>query len=174
MAKIAKKNFIVLQLLGHLDRFCLKAARRLFLHLLELFLKPVGFLTQESFGLRRMMKHKQFMGKQAMQGISPLHLEDLLAGAERLRPADLQNRKTHEAGHNTTDIDTLLTQFRNVRMGTVGRLEQTSGEGLRHTSLHPRLEQAMTVVDLFFFVAEHDDHHLARIGDIIDAQGSGA
>ena len=101
-------------------------------------------------------------------------LEDLLAGAERLRPADLQNRKTHEAEHNTTNIDTLLAQFRDIRMGTVGRLEQTSGEALRHTSLHPRLEQAMTVVDLFYFVAEHDDHHLARIGDIISAQGSRA
>lgn len=101
-------------------------------------------------------------------------LEDLLAGAERLRPADLQNRKTHEAEHNTTDIDTLLAHFRDIRLATVGLLEQTSGEGLRHTSLHPRLEQAMTVVDLFYFVAEHDDHHLARIGDIISAQGSGA
>jgi hypothetical protein len=72
------------------------------------------------------------------------------------------------------DIDTLLAQFKDVRGGTVARLEQTAGEALRHTSLHPRLEQPMTVVDLFYFVAEHDDHHLAQIDDIIGAQGSRA
>jgi hypothetical protein len=27
----------------------------------------------------------------------------------------------------------------------------------------------MTVVDLFFFVAEHDDHHLARITEMARA-----
>jgi hypothetical protein len=34
---------------------------------------------------------------------------------------------------------------------------------LQLTAHHPRLEQPMTVVDLCFFVAEHDDHHLAAI-----------
>lgn len=101
-------------------------------------------------------------------------LDDLLAGAERLRPADLENRRTHEAGHNAAEMDTLLSQFRDARMRTVARLEQTSDESLRHTSLHPRLEQDMTVVDLFNFVAEHDDHHLARISEIIQAHGSDA
>ena len=31
------------------------------------------------------------------------------------------------------------------------------------TALHPRLETPMRMMDLFYFVAEHDDHHLARI-----------
>jgi predicted short-subunit dehydrogenase-like oxidoreductase (DUF2520 family) len=29
------------------------------------------------------------------------------------------------------------------------------------TSLHPRLKRPMRLIDLCFFVAEHDDHHLA-------------
>jgi hypothetical protein len=29
--------------------------------------------------------------------------------------------------------------------------------------VHPRLQQPMRVVDMAFFVAEHDDHHLARM-----------
>jgi hypothetical protein len=33
--------------------------------------------------------------------------------------------------------------------------------------LHPRLNQPMRVVDLLFFVAEHDDYHLARISELI-------
>ena len=101
-------------------------------------------------------------------------LEDVLAGAERLRPADLENRKTHEAGHNETDMDSVLARFRDARMTTVARLEQISDESLKLTSLHPRLEQAMSAVDLFYFVAEHDDHHLTRISEIIEARGSDA
>jgi hypothetical protein len=30
----------------------------------------------------------------------------------------------------------------------------------------------MSVVDLFFFVAEHDDHHLVRITEIVGEQES--
>jgi len=32
---------------------------------------------------------------------------------------------------------------------------------------HPRLKVKMTPVDLAFFDAEHDDHHLLKISDII-------
>ncbi len=34
---------------------------------------------------------------------------------------------------------------------------------LDRVALHPRLQQPVSVVDLGFFVAEHDDHHLATI-----------
>ena len=94
-------------------------------------------------------------------------LEDLIAGADRLQGADLENRQTHEAGHDRRRIDDLLGEFRAERTATVGRLEELSVADLRRVSLHPRLEQPMTVVDLFFFVAEHDDHHLARISEIL-------
>jgi uncharacterized damage-inducible protein DinB len=94
-------------------------------------------------------------------------LEDLLSGHRQLQPADLQNRKTHEAKHNQRHLDDLLSDFRATRMATVGKLEALSDDMLRRTALHPRLKQAMTVVDLFFFVAEHDDHHLARISEIL-------
>jgi uncharacterized damage-inducible protein DinB len=93
-------------------------------------------------------------------------LEDLLSGAAELRPTDLQNRKTEEAGHNDRPLATLLQGFRTARHSTVTRLEQVDGADLRRTALHPRLRQPMTVVDLFFFVAEHDDHHLARITEL--------
>ncbi|MEJ2085597.1 MAG: DinB family protein [Acidobacteriota bacterium] len=94
-------------------------------------------------------------------------LDDLNAGVDRLRGADLENRRTHGAGHNRRRIEDLLSEFRDERMATVKRLEELSFEDLHRSSLHPRLEQPMTVVDLFFFVAEHDDHHLARISDIL-------
>ena len=40
---------------------------------------------------------------------------------------------------------------------------------LARTSLHPRLRQPMSVVDLCFFVAEHDDHHLRTIDELRSA-----
>ncbi|NIM52792.1 MAG: DinB family protein [Gemmatimonadales bacterium] len=94
-------------------------------------------------------------------------LDDFLALAPELRPADLQNRKTHEARHNENSLTELLGAFRVARMATVERLEGLSGEALRLTALHPRLQEPMTVVDLSYFVAEHDDHHLARITELL-------
>jgi uncharacterized damage-inducible protein DinB len=94
-------------------------------------------------------------------------LDELMAGDGQLRAADLENRKTYEANHNDNSIEKLLAGFRVVRMEIVERLEALSEDELRREALHPRLEQPMTVVDLFFFVAEHDDHHLACITEIL-------
>ena len=94
-------------------------------------------------------------------------LDDLESGAAELRPADLENSKTHEAGHNERDPEDLLVEFREARMATVARLEALSDDEIQRTAVHPRLQQPMSLVDLLFFVAEHDDHHLARISEII-------
>jgi hypothetical protein len=34
---------------------------------------------------------------------------------------------------------------------------------LSASAVHPRLQQPMRLVDMLYFVAEHDDHHLARM-----------
>jgi uncharacterized damage-inducible protein DinB len=94
-------------------------------------------------------------------------LDEFARGEDRLRPADLQNRKTHEARHNEAAIETLLSAFRRERFETVVRLEALGPADLGRTALHPRLGQPMTVVDHIFFVVEHDDHHLAAIGELI-------
>ena len=90
-------------------------------------------------------------------------LDDFDAGVTVLHPADLDNRKTHEADHNSRRIDDLLTAFRDARLRIVQRLERMSPADLSRVALHPRLQQPMSVVDLGFFVAEHDDHHLSTI-----------
>jgi uncharacterized damage-inducible protein DinB len=96
-------------------------------------------------------------------------LDDLGAGLDELRPADLENRKTHEAEHNQRDVAELLVEFRTARLSTVLRLETLSDEQVRRTALHPRLQRPMSVVDLLFFVAEHDDHHLSQISELLRA-----
>jgi hypothetical protein len=37
---------------------------------------------------------------------------------------------------------------------------------VQRTALHPRLNVRIRVIDLVFFIAEHDDHHLAQISEL--------
>ncbi len=93
-------------------------------------------------------------------------LDDYDAGAELLHVADLTNRKTHEAGHNERPLANILADFAAARNAFVQRLAAMSPAELSRTGLHPRLLQPMSVVDLCFFVAEHDDHHLRAIEEL--------
>ena len=73
------------------------------------------------------------------------------------------NRKTYEADHNEKPVNVLLTAFRTKRLKFVERLEELDEEIVERTALHPRLNQPMRIIDMAFFTAEHDDHHIARI-----------
>ena len=93
-------------------------------------------------------------------------LDDYDAGATELHPADLENRKTHAAGHNDRAISEILADFSAIRSRIVDRLARMTPADLARTALHPRLRQPMSVTDLCFFVAEHDDHHLKTIEEM--------
>jgi uncharacterized damage-inducible protein DinB len=93
-------------------------------------------------------------------------LDDYDSGSVTLHPADLENRKTHEAHHNHRPVSDVLAGFREVRGRIVDRLTRMSAAELARTALHPRLQQPMSVVDLCYFVAEHDDHHLRTIEEL--------
>jgi hypothetical protein len=45
--------------------------------------------------------------------------------------------------------------------------EKIDDDAFLKSSFHPRLKKPMRIVDLFLFVAEHDDHHLARIAELV-------
>lgn len=94
-------------------------------------------------------------------------LDDYEAGLETLRPADRENRKTHEADHNANSIERILSEFRAERGALVRRLDGYDADFAGRTALHPRLQMPMRVIDLISFIAEHDDHHLARITDLL-------
>jgi hypothetical protein len=49
----------------------------------------------------------------------------------------------------------------------VRRLDGYDAAFVERTALHPRLNLPMRVIDLIYFIAEHDDHHLARITDLM-------
>ena len=94
-------------------------------------------------------------------------LEDFRTGREVLQPADLENRKTYEANHNANTIEAILAAFRAERATLVHQLDLLDEAFVQRTALHPRLKTPMRVVDWAFFVAEHDDHHLAQITELI-------
>jgi uncharacterized damage-inducible protein DinB len=94
-------------------------------------------------------------------------VDDYLAAVAELTSADLSNRKTHEAGHNQRRIEEILMEFRKARLRLVDRLGDFEANLFARSIPHPRLRTPMRLVDHLYFVAEHDDHHLARIWELI-------
>ena len=94
-------------------------------------------------------------------------LDDFAAGLGTLRAADMENRRTYAADYNRRPISGILSEFRAVRAHLVGRLETLDDGAIERRAFHPRLKLPMRVIDMVLFVAEHDDHHLARIGELI-------
>jgi uncharacterized damage-inducible protein DinB len=94
-------------------------------------------------------------------------LEDIIQGREELRYADLTNTKTNQANHNDKPLYELLNSFRTIRLETIRLLDQIDESIIFKSALHPRLKTPMRTMDLFLFVADHDDHHLAIITGLI-------
>ncbi|HUI28950.1 MAG TPA: DinB family protein [Candidatus Acidoferrales bacterium] len=94
-------------------------------------------------------------------------LDDIISGKTELRPTDLQNTKTSTANHDAVPTEELLSRFRQIRKVTVTLLEMLDEKQIFSSALHPRLKTPMRTMDLFLFVAEHDDHHLARITELV-------
>ena len=92
---------------------------------------------------------------------------DYLAGVAELTTADLSNRKTHEAGHNQRRIEDILAEFRAARVQLVDRLGGFEADLFARSIPHPRLKKPFRLVDHLYFVAEHDDHHLAQIWELV-------
>ncbi len=93
-------------------------------------------------------------------------LDDYHAGAPTLRPADITNRATTEANYNQRDLAAVLRDFRAARLHFVERLQAWDPARLELSAIHPRLQQPMRLLDMVYFVAEHDDHHLARMTEL--------
>ena len=94
-------------------------------------------------------------------------LQDFQQNKAVLSPADLTNAKTNEAGHNEKSLDQLLRQFTVERQKMLEAIYSFDEEMLLRTSVHPRLNQPMRMIDALFFVAEHDDHHIAILSSLL-------
>ncbi len=88
---------------------------------------------------------------------------EILDDKKDLKIADLSNTKTHKTDHDARDLGDLIQDFRKNRQALMTVLEGVTEADLEKAAVHPRLGTPMTILDLAYFVAEHDDHHLAQI-----------
>jgi uncharacterized damage-inducible protein DinB len=102
--------------------------------------------------------------------LEPLWLarvEDYVQGSRQLTPTDLRNRKTDEANYNAQLLSQILAAFRAERERLLERVSHLNATLHSRSIPHPRLHTPMRLIDHLFFVAEHDDHHLARIWELV-------
>jgi uncharacterized damage-inducible protein DinB len=110
-----------------------------------------------------------------LSDLEELHLgriADFKNRVPELRAWDGINKKTEEANHNAKTISAVLQEFSEVRNAFIEELQTCSGDDLLFRSIHPRLQVPMRLVDMAFFVAEHDDHHIAKMWSAAAVSGS--
>lgn len=95
-------------------------------------------------------------------------VQDILSGTHQMRGIDLTNRKTHEADHNYLSTDDLIANFTVERTKLIELCRDHFEEIKTLSAIHPRLGTPMRIIDLMYFVAEHDDHHLATIHHLLN------
>jgi uncharacterized damage-inducible protein DinB len=103
--------------------------------------------------------------------LEPLWLarvDDYVVASEQLTVTDLKNRKTDEANYNARPLEQILAAFRTARAKLLKRVDELDPSLFARALTHPRLKTPMRLVDHLYFVAEHDDHHLARIWELVD------
>lgn len=94
-------------------------------------------------------------------------LEDFQQNKSILTAADLNNTKTQQADHNSQTLEYLLQIFTAERQKILETVYVFDEEMLGRTSIHPRLNQPMRLIDSLYFVAEHDDHHIAALSNLL-------
>lgn len=94
-------------------------------------------------------------------------LQDFQQGKEYMTVADLTNTKTHIANHNETHLEVLANRFLVERQKMLELIYPFDKTELSQTAIHPRLQQPMRLIDFLYFIAEHDDHHLAAISALL-------
>lgn len=107
---------------------------------------------------------KQNIGHLAeVDEISLKRIDEMMEGVSTLTPAVFEPR----GNYNAQPIPDVLHFFRRTRLRNLVRYKALAAENLAKASMHPRLRVKMTPVDLAWFDAEHDDHHLVTIHEIL-------
>ena len=106
---------------------------------------------------------KQHIGHLAeVDEIANSRIDEMLAGVLTLSPAVFEPKD-----YSTWPIQKVLEYFQKTRTQNILRYNEVAEQDLVKSSVHPRLKVPMTPVDLAWFDAEHDDHHLVKISEII-------
>jgi len=122
---------------------------------------PEDILLQKPGGKWSIKEHVGHLA--IMEPLWRIRFIDIRERKSVLTTADLNNTATTEAGFNGFPILELVERFAAERQETLRLLNSIDVLDEESTSLHPRLKQPMRVIDLAYFVAEHDEHHEAVI-----------
>jgi hypothetical protein len=90
-------------------------------------------------------------------------LDEMVQGISPMSPAVIQPGRDY----NSMSVREIADLFRANRLKNLEKYKSLSERDLDQQSLHPRLKVMMSPVDLAWFDAEHDDHHLARVTEIL-------
>lgn len=91
-------------------------------------------------------------------------IDEMLKGVPTMSPAVFEPN----GDYNAMPIEAVLHYFDKTRKKNIARYNQLNDDELGKASQHPRLKVMMTPVDLAWFDAEHDDHHLVKINFILN------
>ncbi len=89
-------------------------------------------------------------------------LDEIVNGAAVMSPAVFEPQD-----YSTWPIAKVIELFKKNRLSNIKKYNAIKEGDLLKSSEHPRLKVMMTPVDLAWFDAEHDDHHLVKINEII-------
>ncbi|MDH4069918.1 MAG: DinB family protein [Ignavibacteria bacterium] len=94
-------------------------------------------------------------------------LEDLRRRRDVYTPADpVRFQKTAER-HSGRPLGEIIAEFNQKRKALIGAMSGASEELQSADAFHERLQCRMRLVDCAQFYAEHDDHHLLRIRQLV-------
>jgi uncharacterized damage-inducible protein DinB len=94
-------------------------------------------------------------------------LEEYARGTAALTAADMENKRTESSAYNDRTLQSILEEFCGVRGRTIATLDALDLDAAARTAHHPRLDRPLRLVDLCLFAADHDDHHLAAIRQML-------
>lgn len=103
-----------------------------------------------------------------LESLWQTRLRERLEGVDVLTAADMTNAVTYAADYNSRSPESVCAAFRAAREDFLRKLDTLEPEQFGYTAIHPRLKMAMRLVDGLYFQAEHDDHHLAWIWELLD------
>jgi len=125
--------------------------------------EPAGVLTRRDGDKWSIQEHIGHLLD--LETLWQTRVSEFLRSSKELSAADMSNRRTYEAGHNDRALAAILAEFAVARLRLVDTLESAPDPAA--TSFHPRLQRPMRLIDLCFFVAEHDDHHLTIVSRML-------
>lgn len=109
---------------------------------------------------------KQNIGHLAeVDEIANERMDEMKNGTPVLSPAVFEPK----LDYNSMPVEKVIAYFKEKRNSNINRYKTLPPSDLAKSSLHPRLKVQMTPVDLAWFDAEHDNHHLVRISEILRA-----